>query len=134
MAKILIVDDEPMVIRLLKTILMRLDHEVLTANGGEAALRVFRKHRPEVTILDLNMSDMNGIEVLKGIRAADRQVPVIVWSGAGTKALEREAQKLGVAEFLQKGVSLHELGQALKRACGARAAYQSETRGERVAI
>lgn len=134
MAKVLIVDDEPMVIHLLKTILTRLGHKVLTADGGEAALRVFTNHRPESTILDLNMPGMSGIEVLRRIRVVDPQAPVIVWSGAGTEALEREAQELGVTEFLKKGFSLHELGQAMKRALDAHDAHQPNTYSRRIAI
>ena len=134
MAKVLIADDEPMVIHLLKTILTRLGHKVLAADGGEAALRVFTNHRPEATILDLNMPGMSGIEVLRRIRAVDRQAPVIVWSGAGTEELEREAKELGVTEFLKKGFSLHELGQAMKRACDAYDARQTDTHRGRIAI
>ena len=134
MAKVLIVDDEPMVIHLLKTILTRLGHDVLGADGGKAALPVFMNHRPDVTILDLNMPDMSGIEVLRGIRAVDRQAPVIVWSGAGTAALEREAQELGATEFIKKGFSLNELGQALKRVCEAYGAPQTNTAGGRIAV
>ena len=134
MAKVLIADDEPMVIHLLKTILTRLGHKVLAADGGEAALSVFTKYRPEVTILDLSMPGMSGIEVLRRIRTVDRQAPVIVWSGAGTEALEREAQELGVTEFLKKGFSLDELGQAMNRACEAYEALQADTSDARIAI
>lgn len=134
MAKVLIADDEPMVIHLLKTILTRLGHQVLEAHGGEAALGVFTKYQPEAAILDLNMPGMSGIEVLRRIRALDRQVPVIVWSGAGTEALEREAQKLGVTEFLKKGFSLHELAQTMNRVCEAYGPPQTNTPGERIAV
>ncbi|MGQ0695915.1 MAG: response regulator [Nitrospiraceae bacterium] len=134
MANVLIADDEPMVIHLLKTILTRLGYKVLVADGGEAALKVFTKYRPEAIILDLNMPGMSGIEVLRRIRAVDRHVPVIVWSGAGTETLERKAQKLGVTEFLKKGFSLHELGQAMNRVCEAYEAHQTETPGKRIAL
>jgi DNA-binding NtrC family response regulator len=119
MAKVLIVDDEPMVAHLLKMMLTRLGHTVLTANGGEAALSGFRDHRPEATILDLNMPDLNGVDVLRGIRAVDSEAPVIVWSGAVTQLLAWEAQDLGVTEFLKKDFSCNELGQALRRVFNA---------------
>ncbi len=134
MAKVLIADDAPMVIHLLKTILTRLGHEVLVADGGEAALRVFTKCRPEVTILDLNMPGMSGLEVLRHIRTIDRHVPVIVWSGAEIVTLERAAQKLGVTEFLKKGFSLLELGQAMNRVCESYEAHQTDPPGERIVV
>ena len=134
MPKVLIADDEPMVIHLLKTILTRLGHKVLVADGGEAALRMFAKYRPDATILDLNMPGMSGIEVLRRIRAVDRHIPVIVWSGTGTDSLEREAQKLGVTEFLKKELSFHELGQAMNRVCKTYEAHQTDTSGKRIAV
>jgi DNA-binding response OmpR family regulator len=127
MAKVLIADDEPMVVHLLKTVLRRLGHTVLTAKGGKAAVSKFANHRPEVTILDLNMPDMNGIDLLRKIRSVDRQAPIIVWSGVGTETLEREAQELGVTEFVKKGLSFHELGAALQRVLRAQDLYQGET-------
>lgn len=120
MAKVLIADDEPMVVHLLRLVLTRLGHTVVTADGGKAALSEFKAHRPEATILDLNMPDMNGIEVVRGIRAVDQQAPVILWSGAGTQLLERGAQDLGVTEFLKKDFSFHELGYAMRRVVNAR--------------
>jgi DNA-binding NtrC family response regulator len=134
MAKVLIADDDPMVVCLLKTILTRLGHKVLAADGGESALCLFMHHRPALTILDLNMPGMSGIEALRRIRSVDHQAPVIVWSGAGTEALEREAQKLGVSEFLKKGYSLYELGLAMKRVCEAYDARQTDTPDRRIAI
>ncbi len=125
MAKVLIADDEPMVVHLLKVVLTRLGHTVLTANGGQAALSEFKDHRPEATILDLDMPDMNGVDVLRGIRAVDSAAPIIVWSGAEMQLLEWEAQALGVTEFLQKSSSFDELGQALRRAFTTRDVRQA---------
>lgn len=127
MAKVLIADDEPMVVHLLKTVLKRLGHTVLTARGGRAAISLFKNHRPEVTILDLKMPDMNGIDILRKIRSVDREAPIVVWSGTGTAALEREAQELGVTEFVKKGLSFHELGAALKRVLHAQDPDQGQT-------
>lgn len=115
MAKILVVDDEPMMLNLLRTILIRLGHEVLMASGGQQAVELFRRDRPQVTILDLNLPDLNGIEVLRQIHGTDPQASVIILTGAGTEAMEKQARQLGVTDFLQKGFSLHGLGEALRR-------------------
>ena len=74
---------------------------------------MFRRERPHITILDFEMPDMDGLAVLREIRAVDPQAPVIMLTGAGTDERKRQARELGVTEFLAKGFSLHELGAAL---------------------
>lgn len=115
MARILVVDDEETIRDLLHTVLRRLGHEVLLADRGQRGIEVFRRERPQITILDLNMPDLDGIAVLKEVRTVDPQASVIILTGTGTEALERQARELGVSDFLAKGFSLHALGQALKR-------------------
>lgn len=115
MARILVVDDEPMVLDLLKKTLTRKGHEVLTAQDGRGAIQLFRQDHPDLTILDLNLPDINGLEVLREIRSIDPHIPVIILTGAGTEDLEKQARARGVTDFLPKGFSLHELGAALQR-------------------
>jgi len=113
MAKILVVDDDENVRGLLHTLLKRKGHHVFTANQGQRGIDVFRQDRPDVTILDFEMPDMDGLGVLRGIRAIDPQAPVIMLTGAGTEERMLQARALGVTHFLAKGFSLHELGAAL---------------------
>ena len=113
MANILAVDDDAQIRDLLYMLLQRRGHHVLTADHGQKGINVFRRERPHVTILDLQMPDIDGLAVLRQIRAIDPHAPVIMLTGAGTEALERQARELGVTEFLAKGFSLHELGAAL---------------------
>lgn len=115
MARILAVDDDVKIRDLLDTLLRRKGHQVLTAEHGQKGIDVFRRERPDITILDLEMPNMNGIEVLRQIRQIDPQAPVIILTGAGTEAFEKQARDLGVTHFLAKGFSLHELGDALKQ-------------------
>ncbi len=115
MARIRVVDDEPMMLDLLKKALTHKGHEVLTAESGRKAIQLFRQDRPDVTILDLNLPDINGIEVLREIRSVDPHAPVIILTGAGTEDLEQQARALGVTDILKKGFSLHALGAALQR-------------------
>ena len=115
MARILVVDDEPMMRDLLQITLTRKGHEVLSADGGRKAIQRFRHEHPDLTILDLNLPDINGIDVLREIRSVDPHATVIILTGAGREDLEQEARALGVTDFLQKGFSLHELGAALNR-------------------
>ena len=118
MAKILAVDDEQMFCDLLRASLGHYGYEVITVNSGTEALEQFKRHRPNITLLDLVMPRMNGIEVLKQIRAVDPQASVIVLTGARSDELEDQARGLGVTDFLRKGLSLKSLMGALDRVLG----------------
>ncbi|ALA59659.1 response regulator [Nitrospira moscoviensis] len=115
MATILAVDDDAKIRGLLATLLARKGHHVLTANHGQQGIDLFRRERPQATILDFEMPEMDGLAVLKEIRAIDPLAPVIMLTGAGTEEREARARALGVTDFLAKGFSLHELGAALKK-------------------
>jgi DNA-binding response OmpR family regulator len=115
MATILAVDDDEKIRELLSTLLRRKGHHVLTASHGQKGIDVFRRERPHVTILDFEMPDMDGLAVLRQIREIDPRAPVIMLTGAGTEAREKQARELGVTDFLAKGFSLHEVGAALNQ-------------------
>ena len=115
MARILVVDDEPMMLDLLHITLTRKRHEVMRADSGRKAIQRYRQDHPDLTILDLNLPDINGIDVLREIRSVEPHTPVIILTGAGRGEVENQARELGVTDFLQKGFSLHELGAALNR-------------------
>ena len=118
MARILVVDDEESVRNLLDTVLTRKGHEVLLADGGRKGLELFHTKRPQLTILDLLMPDLTGIDVLQSIRAQDEQAHVIILTGYATEEAVAMARVLGVTEVLKKEFSLHELGAAIKHALG----------------
>ncbi|MBI4402178.1 MAG: response regulator [Nitrospirae bacterium] len=109
MATILVVDDEQKICDVLRAVLSRHGHDVLTANTGRPALDLFRQRRPQITLLDLRMPDMDGIEVLRQIRAVDPKASVVMLTEASVDALERQARALGVTDFLKKGVSFETL-------------------------
>ncbi len=115
MATILVVDDERMICDLLRAVLSRHGHEVVTATGGQEALDAFRQCHPRVTLLDLRMPDMDGITLLKRIRAVDPLAAVMVLTAWGTDDLENQARELGVTDFLKKGFSLDVLVSAMDR-------------------
>ena len=113
MANILTVDDDEKIRDLLCTILRRKGHHVHTADHGQKGIDVFRRERPQVTILDFEMPDIDGLEVLRQIRAIDPHASVIMLTGVATEAREKQARELGAVGFLAKGFSLHELGATL---------------------
>ena len=109
MARILVIDDERLICDMLRTVLTQRKHDVFTALGGAQALQLFRERRPQFTLLDLRMPDMNGIEVLREIRKIDLRAPVMMLTGWGTDEMEKDARALGVSDFVCKGLSLEML-------------------------
>jgi two-component system chemotaxis response regulator CheY len=115
MSTILVVDDELVFCELLKTLLKSHGHEVLTANGGGQAIEVFKQHRPQITMLDLHMPEIDGLEVLRQIRAIDTKAAVMILTAWGSDAMELQARRLGVTDFLSKSLSLDTIVASLQR-------------------
>jgi DNA-binding NtrC family response regulator len=115
MAKVLVIDDEQGIRSLLDTLLSRKGFNVVLADGGRKGLELFRRERPDVIVLDLNMPEMDGIAVLQQVRSLNPDQLVIILTGAGTPEKEQRVHALGVSEFVEKEFSLHHLGDALKR-------------------
>jgi DNA-binding NtrC family response regulator len=115
MAKVLVIDDEQGIRSLLDTLLSRKGYDVVLADGGRKGLQLFRRERPDVVVLDLNMPEMDGVAVLHQVRSFKPDQPVIILTGAGTPEKEQRVRALGVSEFVEKEFSLHRLGDALKR-------------------
>lgn len=116
MITILIVDDDQMNCDLLQTVLTRHGYRVMTCTSGREGLQLFRKHAPRITLLDLRMPEMDGLTVLKEIRAIDPETPVIILGGGATEAQENQARSLRVTDFVRRGLSLDILVEAVHRA------------------
>jgi len=112
---VLVVDDEQIICDLLQTVLSRAGYEVFTACNGRDGLAQFQRRRPQLTLLDLRMTEMNGIEVLKDIRKLDPQANVMILTAWGSDALERQARQLGVTDFLSKRMTLNAVMASLER-------------------
>jgi len=107
-ARILVVDDEPQVTRVLTHVLTGHGYEVETANGGEEALARITPSLPELVIADLNMTHMDGLELCRRIRARST-VPIIVVSAAAEEATKVEALDAGADDYLTKPFGMEEL-------------------------
>lgn len=103
---VLIVDDIPVNIILLKTMLTRTNVKMLTAANGEEALDIVRRLKPELVLLDIQMPIMNGFEVLKEIKADDqlKQTAVIMVSAFTSAEDIEQSMQLGAAGFIKKPV------------------------------
>jgi DNA-binding response OmpR family regulator len=115
MAKILVIDDEQGIRELLDTLLRRKGYDVVVAENGREGLKVFRRERPDVVVLDLHMPGIDGLTVLQEIRNLNPSQPVIILTGAGTDEEEQQVRALGVTEYVVKELSLHLLGDSLNR-------------------
>jgi two-component system KDP operon response regulator KdpE len=119
--RVLVVDDEPQITRVLRTVLTSQGYEVRTAAEGEAALVNFREWRPELVITDLFMPHMDGVELCKRIRAVSN-VPIIVLSVKGEERTKVEALDSGADDYVTKPFGIDELlarvRAALRRSSG----------------
>lgn len=122
MTTILVIDDERLLCNLLQEVLRGRGYEVFTAFNGRDGIEAFRERRPQITLLDLHLPDMDGIEVLKKIRKISQDAAVTILAGATSNKEEWEAQKLGVRDFLTKGLStgdlIHAVEDTLKKRAG----------------
>src|SRR5262245_14499602 len=107
-SKVLVVDDEPQITRVLRTVLSSQGYQVRTAAEGEAALSNFNEWRPELVITDLYMPHMDGLELCKRIRAMST-VPIIVLSVKGEEKTKVEALDCGADDYVTKPFGIDEL-------------------------
>ena len=133
MAKILVIDDDRMNCDLLQAVLARYGYDVHTATSGLEGLNLFRQYSPCVTILDLRMPGMDGLTVLKEIRAIDPQAPVLILGDGATEAQENQARALRVTDFVRKGLSLDVLVEGVNRIVQLSAGKEGTTGGVTVA-
>lgn len=121
MPKVLVIDDEPAIRQMLCEHLQLEGYEAFGAKNGEEGLQVFNLHEPYVTILDLEMPKMGGLEFLKNLSKNTKiSHSIIVLTGHGTNRDLRECYQLGVQSFLRKPVNLFELSGVIKRSCELR--------------
>lgn len=113
---LLIVDDEKNTREGLKKFLEGLDYDVLTAEGGEEALRKIEKERPDIVLTDLRMPTMDGMTLLEKIKAKYPDITVILLTAYGTVENAVKAMKLGAFHYLTKPVNLEELEFLIKKA------------------
>jgi two-component system KDP operon response regulator KdpE len=123
--RVLVVDDEPQILRALRINLSVRGYEVSTAATGAAALHAAAEHKPDVVILDLGLPDMSGIDVLAGLRGW-LTVPVIVLSARTDSSDKVEALDAGADDYVTKPFGMDEFLARL-RAAVRRGAASTDT-------
>ncbi len=116
MTKLLIIDDEEGIRKVLSLSLASDGYDVVTAPGGEEGIELFRKESPSIILTDIKMPGMDGIDVLKQIKDQSPDSEVIMITGHGDMDLAIEALKLDASDFLNKPIKDEALSVALKRA------------------
>jgi DNA-binding NtrC family response regulator len=100
--RLLVVDDEPGVLRLIERFARKIGFDVTTAASGKEALARLASEKAAVALVDLRMPEVDGLEVLRGIRAADPNCQVILMTGHASLETAIEAIKLGATDYLSK--------------------------------
>jgi len=106
MTKVLVVDDERKMRRVLQIELERMGIDSVAAESGEEALARFQSEKIDLVLTDLKMPGMSGLELLARVRELDADVPVIVLTAYGTVQTAVEAMKLGAFDYVLKPFDL----------------------------
>jgi two-component system KDP operon response regulator KdpE len=107
-ARVLVVDDEPAILRAVQTNLGRHDFHVTTASSADEALEAYQRTRPDLLLLDLGLPDRDGLEVIRAIREYSG-TPIIVLSARGAERDKVAALDLGADDYLTKPFGVNEL-------------------------
>ena len=127
--KILVIDDEPQITRVLRRSLAALHFDIRTAADGEAGLELFHDFAPDLVITDLSMPEKDGIEVCREIRKTS-DVPIIVLSVRGEEKVKVQALDAGADDYITKPIGMDELLARVRATLRRSPAVKQESRME----
>lgn len=113
---LLLVDDEPGIRKVVRIVLEDLGYTVFEASNGNDGLELFQRHKPPVVITDIRMPGMDGLELLRHIKAENPETEVILVTGHGDMDVAVEGLKLDACDFITKPIGPDVLEVALRRA------------------
>jgi two-component system KDP operon response regulator KdpE len=125
--KVLVIDDEPPIRKLLRMGLSAHGYEILEAPSGRIALEQLEQEKPDLVILDLGLPDIQGLDLLRMIRSRNESVPIVVLSSRGDEAGKVQALDLGADDYVTKPFGMDELLARMRAALR----HQLQTHGER---
>jgi two-component system KDP operon response regulator KdpE len=105
---VLVVDDEPQILRALRVNLAARSYDVVTASTGRQALDAAAHHHPDLVVLDLGLPDMDGVDVVRGLRGWTT-VPIIILSGRSQSLAKVQALDAGADDYVTKPFNVDEL-------------------------
>ena len=106
--RILVVDDEPQITRVLRTSLSSQGYDIRVANDGETALEIMKDWTPDMVITDLAMPNMGGLELCRRLRSTT-QIPIVVLSVRGEEKTKVQALDAGADDYVTKPFGMEEL-------------------------
>lgn len=124
--KILVIDDEPPIRKLLRTGLSTQGYDVIEASNGKLALELLAQ-KPDLVILDLGLPDIQGHDLLRMIRARNESLPIVVLSSRGDEAGKVQALDFGADDYITKPFGMEELLARMRAALR----HQLQIQGER---
>ena len=124
--KVLLVDDEPPIRKLLRMGLSTQGYEILEASNGKMSLELLEQ-KPDLVILDLGLPDMQGLELLRMMRSRNEAVPIVVLSSRGDEVGKVQALDLGADDYITKPFGMDELLARMRAALR----HQLQAQGER---
>jgi len=116
MKTLLVIDDDQMILMLLKQTLSKVGYRVISADNGEEGIALLAKSQVDLVLTDYMMPGMSGMEVLNTIKQNQPLLPVIMFTGHGDVALTIKAIQLGAIDFIEKPIHSKELIEVIKRA------------------
>jgi DNA-binding NtrC family response regulator len=111
---VLVIEDEPILAKNIRTYLVRYGYEVRTALTAEAGLAELETFKPDMILLDFNLPGMNGLEALTQIRAIDSRIKVIMMTAYGSVDLAEKAMRAGACQYVTKPISVAKLKQLVE--------------------
>jgi len=118
--KILAIDDQQLILLSVEKRLKEMGFEVMTAENGQEGQQLFDSFTPDLVLLDINMPDMSGLDVVKYIRSQkESKIPILVMSGNTEEKVIIDGFTLGIDDYLKKPVSLDEMAARVKRILGS---------------
>jgi CheY-like chemotaxis protein len=117
MAVVLVVDDDEFTCDAIRRLLTRMGYSTACASSGTEALDLLEQVHPDVIVLDWMMPEMDGLEVLRKLRAdpKTKDVPVLLYSAADDPAMQKQAAKLGAMECVLKSGGFYPLYERIER-------------------
>lgn len=116
MPTLLVIDDEPAILRCFEATFLKSDVQVLTAETAEIGIRMVQEKHPDVVVSDIHLPDHSGLEAFRRIHVIDPKIPVILMTGGSTAQTVIEAMSGGVYEYLLKPLHIQQLQDVVGRA------------------
>ena len=117
--KVLVIDDEPLVLEMVCNALNSAGFDVLTANNGERGIELFRQEHPVLVLTDISMPNLSGFDILRIIKKESPTTQIIVFSGQGTTDDVIKALRLGACDYLYKPLKvaflIHTINRCIER-------------------